>query len=110
MKKSYIVIAIIMIASLLLGACAKTATTEAPVVGEPTEAPVVEEPTAAESVGTLRIWGDEQRAPVLNELAAAFKAEYGVELVVENISGIRDQFVISAPAGEGPDIIIVAHD
>ena len=116
MKKSLYVFAILLIASLVLGACApKVVETEAPMVDKPTEAPVVEEtateePMVEEPVATLRIWGDEQRAPVLNELAAEFKAEYGVELVVENISGIRDQFIISAPAGEGPDIIIVAHD
>ncbi len=54
--------------------------------------------------------GDEQRAPVLSELGVAFKDEYGVEVVVENISGIRDQFLVAAPAGEGPDIIVIAHD
>lgn len=121
MKKSYTLFAIALIATLLLGACAKTTVTEAPPVEAPTEEPVVTEAPAepeapvvteapSEPLATLRIWGDEQRAPVLNELAVAFKAEYGVELVVENISGIRDQFIISAPAGEGPDIIIVAHD
>jgi maltose/maltodextrin transport system substrate-binding protein/arabinogalactan oligomer/maltooligosaccharide transport system substrate-binding protein len=77
-----------------------------------TEEVVTEEPTeeVVEPVATLRIWADEQRAPVLNELAADFLAEYNVELVVENISGIRDQFLVAAPAGEGPDIIVVAHD
>jgi maltose-binding protein MalE len=46
----------------------------------------------------------------LLELAAAFQAEYGVGLAVEQVADIRDQFVIAAPAGEGPDIIIGAHD
>jgi len=96
MKKSYLLIAIALIATLLLGAC-----------GTPTETPVVE--TEAPVV-TLRIWADEQRAPVLSELGAEFQAEYGVEVVVENISGIRDQFLVAAPAGEGPDIIVLAHD
>ncbi len=96
MKKSYLLIAIALIATLLLGAC-----------GTPTETPVVE--TEA-PVATLRIWADEQRAPVLSELGAEFQAEYGVEVVVENISGIRDQFLVAAPAGEGPDIIVLAHD
>lgn len=118
MKKKFTLLAILVVFSLVLAACQSSATTEAPVAEEPTEEVVTEEPTeemteeptAEEAVATLRIWADEQRAPVLNELAAEFKAEYNVDLVVENISGIRDQFLVAAPAGEGPDIIIVAHD
>ena len=70
------------------------------------EAPAEEE----EALASIRIWADEQRAPVLSELAEDFKAEYNLELVVENISGIRDQFLVAAPAGEGPDIVVLAHD
>jgi maltose/maltodextrin transport system substrate-binding protein/arabinogalactan oligomer/maltooligosaccharide transport system substrate-binding protein len=119
MKKSYILIAIALVATLLLGACGTptetpVVETEPPVVEEPTEVPTVEEPTEVptveEPVATLRIWADEQRAPVLSELGAQFKAEYNVDVVVENISGIRDQFLVAAPAGEGPDIIVLAHD
>jgi maltose/maltodextrin transport system substrate-binding protein/arabinogalactan oligomer/maltooligosaccharide transport system substrate-binding protein len=44
------------------------------------------------------------------ELADEFLAAYNVEVVVEEVSGIRDQFIIAAPAGEGPDIIVGAHD
>ncbi len=58
----------------------------------------------------MRIWADEQRAPVFNQLAAKFKEAHNVDLVVENIAGIRDQFLVAAPAGEGPDIIIIPHD
>ncbi|MEL7637951.1 MAG: extracellular solute-binding protein [Anaerolineaceae bacterium] len=120
MKKSYLLIAVVLIATLILGACGTPA--ETPVVTEPvveatepvveaTEVPT-EEPTVevVEPAATLRIWADEQRAPVLSELGAKFLAEYNVEVVVENISGIRDQFLVAAPAGEGPDIIVLAHD
>jgi arabinogalactan oligomer / maltooligosaccharide transport system substrate-binding protein len=128
MKKRFLLIAIIMIASLILTACGPTET-EAPDVGETeaveeTEAVVEETEEVVEETeevveeteevvgptATIRIWADEQRAPVLSDLADDFLAEYGVELVVENISGIRDQFSVAAPAGEGPDIIIVPHD
>ncbi|MBG0783697.1 MAG: extracellular solute-binding protein [Anaerolineaceae bacterium] len=114
MKKQLLVLSLLVVFSMVFAACSPA--TEAPVVEEPTdvvtEAPteVVTEEPVAEPVATLRIWADEQRAPVLNDLAADFLAEYNVELVVENISGIRDQFLVAAPAGEGPDIIIVAHD
>ena len=98
-------IAIALIATLILGACGTPA--ETPI--EP-EVPVVEDEPSVETATTLRIWADEQRAPVLNDLGAQFQAEYNVEVVVENISGVRDQFLVAAPAGEGPDIIVLAHD
>ena len=108
MKKRNLLLAIALIATLVLGACGTPAETpvdpDAPVVDQP----VVEEPSG--DAGVLRIWADEQRAPVLSELGEKFQAEYGVEVVVENISGIRDQFLVAAPAGEGPDIIVLAHD
>jgi maltose/maltodextrin transport system substrate-binding protein/arabinogalactan oligomer/maltooligosaccharide transport system substrate-binding protein len=46
----------------------------------------------------------------LSELAPEFLAETGVELVVEQVADMREQFNIAAPAGEGPDILIGAHD
>lgn len=76
-------------------------------VAEPTEEPM-EEPAAPEV--SLTIWADDTRTPVLLDLARAFEAEYGVALIVEQIADIRDQFRIAAPAGEGPDIIIIPHD
>jgi len=115
MKKIlYTTFALALVLVMGLTACQGATPTEVVEETQPpaTEEVVTEEPTeeVVEPVATLRIWADEQRAPVLNELAADFLAEYNVELVVENISGIRDQFLVAAPAGEGPDIIVVAHD
>lgn len=77
---------------------------------EPTAVPA-EEPAAAEDTGVrLVIWADDTRSAILSELAADFKAQYGVTLVVEEVANIRDQFTIAAPAGEGPDITLVPHD
>jgi arabinogalactan oligomer / maltooligosaccharide transport system substrate-binding protein len=61
---------------------------------------------------SLRIWADDTRAPVLERVGAEFEAEYGVRVVVEilGFGDIRDQLRIAGPAGEGPDIIIGAHD
>jgi maltose-binding protein MalE len=130
-------IATLLIAALLLVACGGTEPdttaqndpepTSEPVV-EPTEE-VMEEPTEeampepteevvaepteevmAEPEISITVWADDTRAPILLELGAAFQAEYGVGLVVEQVADIRDQFVIAAPAGEGPDIIVGAHD
>jgi len=68
--------------------------------------------TSAQEVPTLLIWADETRAGVIEELGAAFEEEYGVDLVVQQLGfgDIRDQLRIAGPAGEGPDIIIGAHD
>ena len=74
---------------------------------EPTEEPM-QEPDA-----TIRIWADDTRTPILLGLADAFRAEYDVELVVEDlgvVQDIRSQVLIAAPAGEGPDIYIGVHD
>ncbi|MBN2005078.1 MAG: extracellular solute-binding protein [Anaerolineae bacterium] len=69
-------------------------------------------PPAASAEGSLVIWADETRVPALQSLAEAFKAEYGIDIVVEQLAfgDIRDIFAVAAPAGEGPDIIIGAHD
>lgn len=88
------------------------------VMEEPTEEPmeepteeVVEEEAAVETPEVfITIWADDTRAPILAALAEEFQAAYGVGLVVEQVADIRDQFVIAAPAGEGPDIIVGAHD
>lgn len=136
-KKLLSLFSLLIIASMVLAAC-QPAATEAPeptavaeepteVMEEPTEVmekptEVMAEPTAAPTEApaeptevpapdaTIRIWADDTRAAVLVELADEFLAAYNVEVVVEEVSGIRDQFIIAAPAGEGPDIIVGAHD
>ena len=131
MKKLWSLVSLVLIATMVLAACATpAATTEAPVAVEPTQAPAATEapkpteapaateaPTAvppteapAAPVATLKIWADETRAAILQKVGERFLAENNVEVIVENVTGIRDQFLIAAPAGEGPDIIIVAHD
>lgn len=91
------------------------APTEAPVAEEPapTEAPVVEGaiecPAGAPS---LLIWADDTRSPVLNDLAPTVLAETGVCLDIQilGFGDIRSQVSLAAPAGEGPDIFVGAHD
>lgn len=128
MKKRFILIAILVIASFVLGACGpkeepiveepvveepvvEEPVVEEPVVEEPVvEEPVVEEPPVVEPDATLRIWADDTRSAILAPLAEAFLAEYNVAVIIEEVANIRDQFIIAAPAGEGPDITIIAHD
>ncbi len=67
---------------------------------------------AQEEAPALTIWADETRAVVVEDLGAAFEEEYGVTLNVQQLAfgDIRDQLRIAGPAGEGPDVIVGAHD
>jgi maltose-binding protein MalE len=116
-KKLMPLISLLLIAVFVLSACT-TPTAEPTVAVEPTakptDVPVVPTDTAVpvptEVPVTLRVWADDTRAPILQDLAPAFKEKYGVELVVELNAAIRDNFQTAAPTGEGPDIIVIAHD
>ena len=74
------------------------------------EAAPAEEEAATEFDTTITIWSDELLTPVLSELVGPFQDEYGIGLVIENVPDRNDQFPIAAPAGEGPDIIMLPHD
>uniref|UniRef100_A0A7C1JLS4 Maltose ABC transporter substrate-binding protein n=1 Tax=Caldilinea aerophila TaxID=133453 RepID=A0A7C1JLS4_9CHLR len=88
----------------------EVAPTEAPAEeAAPTEAPAEE---AAPAEVALTIWADDTRAPILEELGKQFEAQYGIPVVVteKGFGNIRDDLKVAGPAGEGPDIIIGAHD
>jgi arabinogalactan oligomer / maltooligosaccharide transport system substrate-binding protein len=60
----------------------------------------------------LVIWADAERAPLLTELGAQFEEEFGIPVEVQQygLGDARDQLLIAGPAGEGPDIMVTAHD
>lgn len=60
----------------------------------------------------LLIWADGERAPLLTELGAQFEEEFGIPVEVQQmgLGDARDQLLIAGPVGEGPDILITAHD
>jgi maltose-binding protein MalE len=62
--------------------------------------------------GELLIWVDSERFPVMQEVGAQFEEEYGIPVRVQEMpfGDIRDNLGVVAPTGEGPDIIIGAHD
>lgn len=69
-------------------------------------------PETPQYSGTLTVWVDADRAAVLEDVAAQFQEERGVEvtLVQKDFGDIRDDFTTQVPTGEGPDIIVGAHD
>ncbi|MET1019840.1 MAG: extracellular solute-binding protein [Microterricola sp.] len=83
-------------AALLLAGCAGGSSTE--------------EPDAATS--TLTVWVDAERVDALKDAAAAYteKTDVEVELVSKDVAKIKDDFMQQAPTGEGPDIVMGAHD
>lgn len=60
----------------------------------------------------LVIWADAERAPLLSELGQQFEEEFGIPVEVQQygLGDARDQLLIAGPAGEGPDIMVTAHD
>lgn len=60
----------------------------------------------------LVIWTDDTRQPVVDEIAQTFAEENGVTVAVQELEfgQIREQISLAAPGGNGPDIIIGAHD
>ncbi|MCP5460365.1 MAG: maltose ABC transporter substrate-binding protein [Thermotogae bacterium] len=60
----------------------------------------------------LVIWSSENQIPALEKLAADFESDYGIQVEIQqvNFGDIKPKFLTAAPAGEGPDIIVGAHD
>ena len=68
--------------------------------------------SAAPAAGSLTIWVDETRIDDFKALGEDFVSASGVALdVVQKPTGdIKTDFVAQAPTGEGPDMIVGAHD
>lgn len=139
-KKWYLIFVLLLVSSLVLASCGGDGVeepaaqpTEEPVeepmeepteepMEEPTEEPMeepteepTEEPAAEEEEAAgnaLVVWADETRSALLQDVGANFEAEFGVPVSVEQygFGDIRDQLKVAGPAGEGPDILIGAHD
>lgn len=93
---------------------AATDDAEADAPADTDAAPTTEPPYVAPERGDadLVIWADDTRTPVLTPIADAFAADEGVSVSVLEVpfDQIRDNLSVAGPAGEGPDIIIGAHD
>ena len=64
------------------------------------------------SPSTLVVWADDTRAPIILGLADQVEAELGITLDVQQrgFGDIRDGLLTAGPVGEGPDVLIGAHD
>jgi len=92
----------------------ETTTTEAE---ETTTAPAEDTTTTTEPLvrdpdADLVIWADDTRASQIQGFADEFASENDITIAIQEIGfgDIRSRLVAAAPAGEGPDIIVGAHD
>jgi maltose/maltodextrin transport system substrate-binding protein len=60
--------------------------------------------------GGLLIWMDNERGQALQPIVDKFKADLGVKVAIETPENITESFGIAAQAGEGPDLVVWAHD
>ena len=91
---------------------ATTTTTEATTTTVEGETTTTTEPPVVRADADLVIWADDTRTPAITPFAEQFAADNGLTVAVQEIGfgDIRDRLVVAGPAGEGPDIIIGAHD
>ena len=91
--------------TLVLAACSSSPeATETPSADATSEAPAL--------TGTLTMWVDDTRIKEMEPVVATFTEETGIEVdLVQKASGdIGKDFVAQVPTGEGPDVLIGAHD
>lgn len=98
-------LALVAAAGLVVAACGSDDDGEPAATSEP-------EATSAGAEGGLVVWADDTRTPVIESISEQFTEESGVEVqVIEKArESIRGDFETQAPAGQGPDIIVGAHD
>ncbi|MFW5786755.1 MAG: sugar ABC transporter substrate-binding protein [Halanaerobiales bacterium] len=67
---------------------------------------------SASTKGELLIWADEERAELMEDLGEEFEEDFGIPVSISEVpfGDIRDNMRVEAPSGEGPDIIVGAHD
>ncbi|WP_029287991.1 maltose ABC transporter substrate-binding protein [Cellulomonas sp. HZM] len=110
MRRSIPVVAAALGLALTMTACSSGGSS----TGDQTSAPPSEAPTSAAPTlsGTLTMWVDETRIDVMKPIVQEFTAQTGVKVdLVQKVSGdIRTDFVKQVPTGQGPDVIIGAHD
>jgi len=97
---------------LALAACAPSepaTTTEEPTPDSVAETPAG--PPERDADADLVIWADDARGQVLQPFLDEFAAENGITAVVQTVNDNgRDSFITATLAGNGPDLVVGAHD
>ncbi len=102
--------------ALLLSACSSgdTTATESPTATDTAAASPSETTSQVAGAvgGTLTIWADETRTPIIKKLCTKFADENGVKCSVQQMSAgdIRTNVVRQNQTGDVPDVFIGAHD
>lgn len=117
-KRSLSIVAVVAMATAGIGIASSAGATTAPPSTAPagTEAAPADTtppPTApARGTADLVIWTDDTRQQTVQDIAGPFAEENGITVAVQelNFGDIRDQLTLTAPSGDGPDIVIGAHD
>jgi maltose-binding protein MalE len=109
-------------------AAAAPAATDTPAEAAPTDTPAeaaaTDTPAAAAEAtptkvkgqpskeGVLTLWVHKVAVPAVTNVSKAFTDKYNVQVSVQEVDfgAIRDDLKLAGPAGEGPDIIVGAHD
>lgn len=105
MKKSKVLI-VLVIALLALGGFS------AALAQDPTATPAPTATFVPSAEGTLTIWADDGRVAAIEAAGAKFTEQYSIPIRVQlmDFGGIRNNLVLGGPVGEGPDLIVGAHD
>jgi arabinogalactan oligomer/maltooligosaccharide transport system substrate-binding protein len=101
--------AVAAVSALVLSGCAaEEAEPTATATATQSEAPAEDTP----NIETLTVWVDDKSGASLEGVAAQFEADTGiaVELVIKDFGSIRDEAITAIPTGEGPDLLVGAHD
>ena len=63
-------------------------------------------------LGTITVWADDTRYPQLLEFSKDFteKTKIGLNVVQKPTADITQEFITQVPTGNGPDVIVTAHD
>jgi len=104
---SLVVVALVMSLFVIAGSPASVR------AADPTKTPAPTATLPPGSVeGTLTIWVNVERAPILEAAAKEFTKKFGVPVKIQTMGfgDIRNNFVLAGPAKEGPDLIVGAHD
>jgi arabinogalactan oligomer / maltooligosaccharide transport system substrate-binding protein len=119
MRRSPVVVAGVAGVTLLMGACGGGSPTASPTTSSTssttTTASATASPTETKPVrdakADLVIWADEKRANALKAVAEKFGQDNGITVAVQTVAtDLQTNFVTANTAGNGPDVVVGAHD